>query len=74
MCRARILGAITDDAGSHILGECRVTFLNRTINSRQSVRCCALALEATESSTLASVGLVLFSAIEIVRDYRFPGA
>jgi hypothetical protein len=23
-----------------------VTFLNRTINSRQSVRCCALALEA----------------------------
>ena len=48
--------------GPHIFGECLVTFLNSAINCRQSVRCWALALEAMYSSTLASVGLVLFSA------------
>ena len=50
--------------GPHIFGDCPVHFLNKAINSRQSLRRCSLALEAMYSSTLASVGLVLFSAIE----------
>jgi hypothetical protein len=53
--------------GPHILGECRVIFLNSTINSRQSDFCCAFALDAMYFSMLEPVGLVLFSAIETVR-------
>jgi hypothetical protein len=60
--------------GPHIFGGCWVIFLSRAINSWQSVRCCSLALEAMWSSTLASVGLVLFLAIERVRDWRVLGA
>src|SRR5690349_3047465 len=56
--------------GPHILGGSWVTFSRRAINSWQSSRCCSLALEAMYPSTLASVGLVLFSAIESVRDCR----
>ena len=49
--------------GPHIRGSFRVTLLKRAINSRQSASCCALAREAIYASTLALVGLVLFSAM-----------
>jgi hypothetical protein len=40
------VGAEADHAWPHILGGCRVTFPSRVISSRQSDRCCPLALEA----------------------------
>ena len=50
--------------GPHMRGAFRVTFLSSAINSRQSACCCALALEAMQSATLAWVGLVLFPPTE----------
>jgi hypothetical protein len=38
--------AILKGREGDIRDECRVTLFNRVINARQSVRCCALALEA----------------------------
>ena len=49
--------------GPHIFGCCLVILLKMDISALQSARCSSLAREAMYSSTLASVGLVLFSAI-----------
>src|SRR5688500_4662666 len=54
--------------GPHIVGGCRVTRSSNVISCRQSACCCSLALDAMWSSTLASVGFVLFSAMEMIGD------
>src|SRR5207342_1433555 len=51
--------------GPHIFGCCLVILLKMDISALQSARCSSLAREARYSSTLASVGLVLFSAIAV---------
>src|SRR5262245_29954094 len=55
--------------GPHIFGGCRVTFLSKAINCRQSACCCSLALDMMYSSTLASVNFVLFSVIKTIRNW-----
>ena len=51
--------------GPHIFGCCFVTLLHMAMMALQSASCSGLALDARYASTLAPVGLVLVSAIEI---------